>query len=157
MNIDRLNDNMQALASDLASVKAKQDGLLKNFEGLQNLAVEMGRLNVNLENLANQTAQNGENLVRFSETMGERIKGQGERIGGMERNVERNSLLIEKNSTRLDLVETKLEEIKLRGVKRLNGIVDGIVDKLIYVFVGAAIFYLIYRMGFMTGAVYYLY
>ena len=153
MSLEKLNDNVQSISNDLATVKAKQDGLMRNFEGLQNLAVEMGRLNVNIENLANQTAHNGENLAKFTETMGDRIKGQGERIGSMERSVERNSLLIEKNSTRLDLVETKIEDIKLKGARRL----DGIVTHIATVLVTAIILYFIYRVGFMTGAGYYLY
>ena len=143
MNIEDVAKTINEISQDVATIKAEQKHYNENISALQPLAEQVVELNANLKNLVVQVRDANGSMARMFESTDKRLTRHGERIGPLESSVEKHGLIIDKLAKRMDDSESDIKEIKMKGSKRW----DGIVEKIVYVAVGAAVMFLLYQIG----------
>ena len=124
------------MLKDIAVIKIRQktdnERIEENKALIAPLTVQLERVATNFEHLAEQMKGSNERMDKIVESSEARLRNQGERIG-----------LVEKSLERLDAIESDVEELKTKGSKRF----DVIIEKVIYVVVGALVLAALYRIG----------
>ena len=160
MNTEQLlTQNMTNMQRELSEIKAwketwKEIGM-KRLDENNNISIQIAELTTNIKNLTEQLKGQNEQLKgqnerfdRMIDTVDSRFKAQGERIGEHIREQvainQTHALIIEKLTKRVDDHDKHIDEFRMRGSKKLSFIVD----KIIYVAVGIAVMYVLYRFGF---------
>ena len=87
--------------------------------------------------------ETNERMAKESDMMNERLKSHGERLGMVEKSSNTSTLLIEKLAKRVEDNEVDIKEIKLKGSKRW----DGMVEKIVCVIIGAVFMFIFYQVG----------
>ena len=131
------------LMGEIAVVKAKQDVYAESVAALQPLSEQVARLNANLENLVDKVQTYVERNESLSNEIDVRLTRHGERLGEMEKAQTTSNLLVVKLQQRADESEADVKELKMRGAKRW----DGLMDKALYAVAGAAFMLLLYQFG----------
>jgi len=138
---------IQAILTDIATIKARQktdnDRIEENKALIRPLTTQLERLATNFEHLATQVKGSNERIDKIVENAEVRQKGLGERTGRIEVAVEKQSVISEKLLQRMTAAEADIDEIKTKGSKRW----EGLIEKIICVVVGAAIMAILYRFG----------
>ena len=133
MNIEQIAQKVEDLQQKVSAIEVWQDIGLKQLDESKNLSVEVGKLTVKIDN-----------LISTLENQNNRLKNQDEYACNQLGINRVQELLIEKLSKKLDDLDGHIDELRMRGSKKLNFIVD----KVIYVAVGIAVMYVLYRFGF---------
>jgi len=121
---------------------------------IQAMAVQMERLATGLEHMTIQMRGQNERMDKIVDNTATSMKEQGERVGKLEIGSETQVVVISKLTKRVDGIEDDIKgrlektelavnELKTRGSRRL----DGIIDKITCVAVGAAVMYFMARFG----------
>ena len=143
MNIEDVAKTINEISQDMATIKAEQKHYSDNISALQPLAEQVVELNANLKNLVVQVRDANGSMTRMFESTDKRLTRHGERLGPLESGVEKLGLIIDKLTKRMDDSETDIREIKMKGSKRW----DGMVEKVVCVVVGAIAMFLLYQIG----------
>lgn len=136
-------DNINALMQEVAIIKAKQDLFDSSLSVLKPLHGLVERLNANIESLTAQMSSVNERMAKSVESSDAKLKDQGVRIGKAELDAAQHTLLLGKLSERMDGAETDIKEIKLKGSKRW----EAVVEKIGYIILCAVIMFLLYQIG----------
>ena len=144
MSTEQLTQSINNIQKEVSEIKAKQEIGLKSQDENTNISVQIGKLTVKLENLTEQIKGQNERFDRVIDTFDSRLKNQGERIGEQSTIIKTQTLLLEKLTKRVDSLESHMDDIRTKGSKKLSFILD----KVIYVAVGIAVMYVLYRFGF---------
>ena len=143
MNIEDIAKTINEISQDVATIKAEQKHYSESMSSLQPIAEQVVELNANLKNLVVQVRDANDSMSKMFESTDKRLTRHGERIGPLESSVEKHGLVIEKLTKRMDDSENDIKEIKMKGSKRW----DGIVEKAIYVVIGAGVMFLLHQIG----------
>ena len=147
MNTEQLTQSMNTIQQELrelSEMKAWKDIGMKLLGENNNISMQIGKLTVNIENLIEQLRGQNERVDRLVDTFDARLKNQGERIGEQSTISKTQTLLIEKLTKRIDDHDTHIDELRMRGSRKLGFIID----KIIYVAIGIGVMYVLYRFGF---------
>ena len=143
MNPEQMTQSIQEMMQEIAAIKTKQNNDHVRIEENKTLATQIHKVSVNLEHLTDQLKGQNERMDKLIDTYDARLKSQGERIGKLETIAETQSLILEKFQKRLETLENDVEEIKTKGAKRW----EGIVEKVIFFIVGAVLMFLAAQIG----------
>lgn len=148
MNNEQIMQTVQTILQDIAAIKTRQktdhDRIDENKALIKPLTIQLERLATNFEHLATQVRGSNERIDKIVENTEVRQKSLGERTGKIEVVLAQQTTVSEKLLQRMAVVEADIEAIKTKGSKRL----DGIVEKVICVVIGAVIMAALYRFGF---------
>ena len=112
-------------------------------QAIQQMLQEMTRLATNFENLIVQFKASNERIDRMVDHDKVRAKSQGERMGKLELEATAQAVNIEKILKNLESIETDVNDLKTKGSKRW----DNIIEKVICVALGAIAMTILYRIG----------
>ena len=147
MSMDEMAKNIGELQREITGIKVKQNNDHDRINEHRSLNDSVQRLNVNFENLTEQLRGQNQRIDRLHTTIQEQLNMQGvrhgERLGELEKFKESHMLIAAKHGDRIKDVEGYVEEQKTKGSKFLGGIVE----KIVYVSVGAAVMFLLYQIG----------
>ena len=147
MSMDEITRVIGEMQNDITTLKVKQDNDHDRINEHRSLNDSVQRLNVNFENLTEQLRGQNQRIDRLHATIQEQVSLQGvrhgERLGELEKFKESHMLIAVKHSDRLKDVESYVDEQKSKGTKFLGGIAE----KVMYTIIGAAIMFLLYRIG----------
>ena len=151
MNIEQV---VQKVQQDITAIQTKQNNDHVRIEENKNLAAQFHELNSNLkiqcakiEHLTNQLEGQKSSLDKLIGKYDTKLTGQGERVGSIERAYETLSVTLNKLQECVNNLETDVENLKSKGSKRWDSIIDGIIGKIIYVVVGATLMFFLYQFG----------
>ena len=145
--MEQISQAVQSILQDVAAIKTRQktdhDRIDENKALIKPLTVQLERLATNFEHLATQVKGSNERIDKIVENTEVRQKSLGERTGKIEIAMAQQITISEKLLLRMAAVEQDMEAIKTKGSKRL----DGIVEKVVCVVIGAAVMAILYRFG----------
>ena len=140
MNIEQV---VQGIQQDIAVIKTKQNNDHLRIEENKTLGMEIHKLSANLKHLTEQLRGQNERMDKLINTYDTRLNTQGERIGTVEAHSNVQKVINDKVLKRLVNIENDVDELKTKGSRRW----DGIVEKVGYVIVGAVIMFILYQFG----------
>ena len=144
MNVEQV---VQEIQQEIVAIKTKQNNDHNRIEENKALGMEIHKVSVNLGHLTEQLKGQNERMDKLIDSYDARLKSQGERIGDIGTKVggltKVQEVLNEKMLKRLDAVEKDVDEFKTKGSRRW----DGIVEKIIFLTVGAIIMFLLAQIG----------
>ena len=145
--MDDVARSINEMQKEITAIKVKQTNDNDRIMEFKSLIGPVEKLTVNLENLTLQLKGQNERIDKLHTSMQEQVSLQGvrhgERLGELERFKESHSLIAVKHGDRIKDVESYVEEQKTKGTKFLGGVAE----KAMYTVIGAAIMFLLYRIG----------
>jgi len=151
VNQEQITQNIQMIQQKIAIIETKQKtdhGRIEENKALiKPLITQLERLATNFEHLITQVKGSNERMDKIVENTENRLKSQGERAGKLEIAAESQSIISQKLLKRMDDVEADVDDLKTKGSKRLDGILDGIIGKVICVVLGAALMAFLHQVG----------
>ena len=147
MTEDQMSQKIHSMMQVITEIKTKQNNDHLRIEENKSLGMQIHKVSINLENLTEQLKGQNERMDKLMDTYDTRLSRQGERVGKCEISLESQSVITEKLLKRMDDVEADVDDIKTRGSKRLDGILDGVIGKVICVVLGAILMFILYQFG----------
>ena len=143
MTPKQIEQSLQTILQDIATIKARQKTDHDRIEENKFLATQIHKLAANLEHLTHQLKGQNERVDRLVDSFEDQLKTQGLRIGKLETTMQTQTIISEKLLEQMDKLETDTEDLKMKGSRRW----DGIVEKGLCVVIGAILMYFLYRFG----------
>ena len=131
--IHQLIPKLEHLTDELKGQNERMD---KHFSMSEERAERQGE---RIGQLEKTSEKNAYSLSELKKEVDDRAKSQGSRIGHLEESVN----TFKESIKRFDDIETKVDEIRMRGSKWWNTILE----KGLYVLVGGGLMYILYRIG----------
>ena len=138
-----LEQTVQGMQQEIAVIKTKQNNDHARIEENKALGLEIHKVSVNLGHLTEQLRGQNERMDKLINTYDTRLNTQGERIGSVEAHAKVQEVVNGKVLKRLDDVECDVDELKTKGSRRW----DGVVEKVVFVIVGAILMFILYQFG----------
>ena len=143
MTMEQMTQKVNDMEKELAVIRVKQNNDHTRIEENKVMSTQIHKCTSMLEHLTAQFSNQNEQWNRYISSFDQRMKEHGERIGDVELTVGKHTVVIPKITQRLDDTEASVDELKTKGSKRLEGIMDGVIVKVIFMVLGAALMYLI--------------
>jgi len=151
MTPEQISKAIQEMNQKIAVIETKQKNdhgrIEENKTLIKPLTTQLERLATNFEHLITQVKGSNERMDKIVDNTEIRLKGQGERLGDHDTAIEKLTVISDKLLRRVDSVETDVDELKTKGSKRWDGILDGIIGKVICVVFGAILMFILYQFG----------
>ena len=151
MSPEEMSKDIQLINKKIAVIETKQKNdhgrIDENKALIKPLITQLERLATNFEHLLTQVKGSNERMDKIVDNTETRLKGQGERLGEHDTAIEKLNVVSEKLLKRMDDVEGDVDELKTKGSKRWDGILDGIIGKVICVVLGAILMFILYQVG----------
>ena len=138
-----LEQAIQDIQKDIAVIKTKQNNDHARLEETKALSSEIHKMSINIGNLTEQIKGQNERTDKLINDYNSRLQNQGVRIGAVEVQAKAQEVVSETVLKRLDAVEGDVDGLKTKGTKRW----DGVVEKIIFVVVGAGVMFVLSRLG----------
>ena len=142
-----LEQTVQYILQDIVEIKTKQNTDHSRIEENKALVAPIHKLSANIEHLTAQLKGQNERIDKLVDVSEGRLKGQGERIGKIESIAEKQTVIIQKLQKRIEVLEKDVDDIRTKGSKRLDGIIDGALGKIVCVVLGAILMFVFYQFG----------
>ena len=141
---EQWQETMQGVLQDITVIKTKQNNDHARIEEIKGLATQIHKLAASVEYLAEQTKEQNARIEKFIAAFDARLTRQGERTGNLETVAEGRGVVLDKHQTRIENLEKDVDELKTKGSRRW----EGIVEKIAYVLIGAIAGAFLYFIGF---------
>ncbi|MCL2215375.1 MAG: hypothetical protein FWB91_00010 [Defluviitaleaceae bacterium] len=156
MSPEQLAQDMQDLRLKVNTIETKQKNDHGRIEDNKNLirplTTQLERLATNFENLIAQVKGSNERMDEIVKNTHSSLKDHGERLGGHDIALERQTVISDKLLKRMDAVEADVDELKTKGSKRWDGIMEGISGKIICMLLGGLGVLLLVAARYFIGA-----
>ena len=169
--VQEISRENKTILKDIATIKARQTNDNDRIKENRALVEPIHQLIPKLEHLTKELKGQNERMDKHFSMSEERAEKQGERIGQLEKTYEKNAYSLselkkevderaksqgsrigqleesvntfKESIKRFDDIESKVDEIRMRGSKWWNTILE----KGLYVLVGGGLMYILYRIG----------
>jgi len=143
MSSEHTND-LSLIVKEITEIKTMQKSDRERIGEIRDIAAPIHKLVANVEHLVIQMREQNLRTDKVVDMYDARMSKQGKRIGDVEKDAEGRNVMVNKHQKRIEDLESDVEEIKTKGSKRL----DGFIEKIALVIIGAVIATLLYNIGF---------